>query len=168
MQKQEKTIIIFPRTTLTTECTFLKIKATVISKLKNNGRPFSEKDVAKKSPKIITRRATKKPIPISIKYFLGLPTVLVTSHDIVAAKKATKTVKYAPPKIMETITGTAITRDEVKRTNVCFVNKGPKFNLIFSKVIDFSLKASGRSKTPFPTTIFLDCFRQMFARKVGP
>tara|TARA_Y100001933_G_scaffold193823_1_gene193803 strand:+ start:297 stop:803 length:507 start_codon:yes stop_codon:yes gene_type:complete len=168
MQKQENTTIIFPRTTLTTECNFLKIKATIISRLKNNGRLFSEKDGAKKSPKIITRRATKKPMPISIKYFLGVPTVLVTSHDIVAAKKATKTVKYAPPKIMETMTGTAITRDEAKRIKVCFVNKPPKFNLIFSKVIDFSLKASGRSKTPFPITIFLDCFRQMFTREVGP
>ena len=93
MQKQEKTTMRFPRATLAIECTFLMQKTTIISRLENNGRFVSENDDTKNSPKIITRKATTKPMPISIKWLLGLQTVLVTSHDIIPANKATKNMK---------------------------------------------------------------------------
>tara|TARA_X000000950_G_scaffold254388_1_gene318142 strand:- start:988 stop:1206 length:219 start_codon:yes stop_codon:yes gene_type:complete len=72
MQKQEKTIMRFPRATLATECTFLIIQATIISRLANNGRFVWVNEDTKKSPKTITRKATTKTVPISIKTFLGL------------------------------------------------------------------------------------------------
>tara|TARA_Y100000589_G_C27059805_1_gene590818 strand:+ start:628 stop:909 length:282 start_codon:yes stop_codon:yes gene_type:complete len=93
MQKQEKTIMRFPRATLAPECTLLIMQAIIISRLENNGRFVSVNEGTKKSPKTITRKATTKTMPISIKTFLGLKTVLVTSHDIIPAKKATKTMK---------------------------------------------------------------------------
>ena len=34
---------------------------------------------------------------------------------------------------MKIITGIVIKKDEIKRTNTCFENKDPKFNLMFSK-----------------------------------